>query len=110
MSANLLAETDLSLTQTAQGKMAELITQIEDDIAGNSVLPAQFTIDSVDASYVCETASGVAPAYRTSPMPVATVDATVTMQFPLGHLFGIFDNSFTSITTHVADQARIFGQ
>jgi iron-sulfur cluster insertion protein len=34
MSANLLAETDLSLTQTAQGKMAELITQIEDDIAG----------------------------------------------------------------------------
>lgn len=34
MGANLLSETDLNLTQTAQGKMAELITQIEDDIAG----------------------------------------------------------------------------
>ncbi len=31
---NILSETDLTLTQTAQGKMAELITQIEDDIAG----------------------------------------------------------------------------
>lgn len=31
---NLLSETDLTLTQNAQGKMAELITQIEDDIAG----------------------------------------------------------------------------
>ena len=31
---NLLSDSDLTLTQNAQGKMAELITQIEDDIAG----------------------------------------------------------------------------
>ena len=31
---NNLSDSDLSLTQSAQGKMAELITQIEDDIAG----------------------------------------------------------------------------
>jgi iron-sulfur cluster insertion protein len=34
MSTNLLTETDLSLTETAQGKMAELLTQIEDDVQG----------------------------------------------------------------------------
>ncbi|OOZ43052.1 HesB/IscA family protein [Solemya elarraichensis gill symbiont] len=34
MSTNLLTETDLSLTETAQGKMAELFTQIEDDVQG----------------------------------------------------------------------------
>jgi iron-sulfur cluster insertion protein len=31
---NLLSNSDLSLTETAQGKMSELLTQIEDDIAG----------------------------------------------------------------------------
>jgi Flp pilus assembly protein TadG len=89
---------------------ATLKTMIEKDVSGNSVLPVQFTVDSVDASYACETATGGAPAYRTSPMPVATVDATVTMQFPLGRSFSLFGSSYTSITTHVVDEARIFGQ
>lgn len=31
---NILSENELSLTETAQGKMSELMTQIEDDIAG----------------------------------------------------------------------------
>ena len=31
---NLLSDSDLTLTQNAQGKMAELMTQIEDDITG----------------------------------------------------------------------------
>ena len=31
---NILSNSDLSLTETAQGKMSELMTQIEDDIAG----------------------------------------------------------------------------
>ena len=34
MSANVLTESDLSLTETAQGKMAELFTQIEEDVKG----------------------------------------------------------------------------
>lgn len=34
MSENILTETDLSLTETAQGKMAELFTQLEDDVQG----------------------------------------------------------------------------
>ena len=31
---NFLSESDLTLTESAQGKMAELMTQIEDDITG----------------------------------------------------------------------------
>lgn len=31
---NILSDNELSLTETAQGKMSELMTQIEDDIAG----------------------------------------------------------------------------
>lgn len=31
---NILSDVDLSLTATAQGKMSELMTQIEDEIAG----------------------------------------------------------------------------
>ena len=34
MSANMMNESDLSLTDSAQGKMAELFTQLEDDVQG----------------------------------------------------------------------------
>lgn len=34
LESNHLNETDLNLTQTAQGKMAELFTQVEDEIQG----------------------------------------------------------------------------
>jgi iron-sulfur cluster insertion protein len=34
LESNHLNETDLTLTQTAQGKMAELFTQVEDEIQG----------------------------------------------------------------------------
>ncbi len=104
---------DIRICQTGgslDGYEATLKTMIEEDLSGASVLPVQFTIDSVDASYACMAATGGAPAFLNSPMPLATVDATVTMQLPLGHLFSTFGGRLTSVTTHVADQARIYGQ
>lgn len=90
---------------------ATLTTMIEKErLTDTSVLPAQFAIDSVTASYACPEAPGTETwEYRTPEIPLATVSAQVTMQFPLGHLFSIFGSSFTSVTTTVSDDARIFG-
>ncbi|SIS82547.1 Flp pilus assembly protein TadG [Roseivivax lentus] len=83
---------------------AQLRTMIETDRAGNSVLPKQVTVDTVTASHAC-----VAGTFRVSPAPVATVSAQVTMQMPLGALFGIFGNPMSSVTTDISNSARIFG-
>jgi hypothetical protein len=92
------------------GYQATLKTMIEKDRGNTSVLPAQFVVDSVAATYACPEAPGTETwDYRTPELPLATVSAQVTMQFPLGHLFSIFGSSFTSVTTTVSDDARIFG-
>jgi len=90
---------------------ATLKTMIEEErINSTSVLPAQFVVDSVAATYACpEAPSGETWDYRTPEIPLATVSAQVTMQFPLGHLFSIFGSSLSSVTATVSDDARIYG-
>lgn len=92
------------------GYQATLKTMIETDRSGGSVMPAQLVVDSVTATYACPDApSTVTWDYRTPEIPLATVSAQVTMQFPLGHLFALFGSSLGSVTTTVSDDARIFG-
>ncbi|MFT4706189.1 MAG: Flp pilus assembly protein TadG [Reinekea sp.] len=83
---------------------AILKTMIEKDRSANSVLPSQFTVTSVAATHTC--VSGV---YRTSPAPVATVSAQISVQFPMGFVFGMFGTELTPLTTTVTNSSRIFG-
>jgi len=78
---------------------------VENDISGGSLLVPLVSLNSVTTSLTC-----VAGTYRISPAPVATVTANVTVQFPFGAVFGLFGNSFTSVTTNISDQVRVFGQ
>lgn len=84
---------------------AMLKAMIENDRSANTVLPSQFTVTSVSATYTC-----VSGSYRTSPAPVATVAAQISVQFPMGFLFGLFGHPLSPLTTTVSDSSRIFGQ
>lgn len=100
-----IAPIDICLTGgSLSGYEATLKTMIENDRSGTPVLPKQMTVDTVTATYSC-----VAGTYRTSPAPVATVAAQVTLQFPLGFVLDIFSARITKLTTTVADSARIYG-
>jgi Flp pilus assembly protein TadG len=101
-----VAPVDICLTGGSLGHHeAALKSMIENDRAGTSVMPRQVTVNSVTATYAC-----VSGTYRTSPAPVATVAAQVTVQFPLGFALDIFSASISSVTTTVADSSRIYGQ
>ena len=54
--------------------------------------------------------SCVSGTYRVSPAPVGRVTANVTIQFPMGGVLDLFGSALSSVTTDVADNARIFGQ
>lgn len=82
-----------------------LKNRIENNRASNSVLPSQFSVTSVSATFVC-----VSGSYRTSPAPVATVSASIDVQFPFGTLFGFLGTDMTSLQTSVSNSTRIFGQ
>ncbi|MCB1337286.1 MAG: pilus assembly protein [Maritimibacter sp.] len=89
---------------------ADLRDRVRYDRSSVNLLPVQFTVNSVGATYACEDAPSTETwEYRTPEIPLATVTANVTMQFPLGHLFSLFGPRYTSITTDVSDDARIFG-
>ncbi|SDZ50902.1 TadE-like protein [Jannaschia faecimaris] len=81
----------------------DLKTRIETDRSDNSVLPSQFAVTGVDATYAC-----VPGDFRTSPAPVATVAAQISVQFPLGFLFGIFGNELDPFSATVSGSSRIF--
>ena len=64
------------------------------------------TVDDVTARIDC-----LSGPYRTDPAPVSTVTAALTIDIPLGPIFGFFGNALpTSVCTAVADQARVYGQ
>ena len=78
---------------------------VSNDMAGNGMFPATVTLNSVTLSHTCVTGT-----YRTSPAPVAAVSANLTIQFPMGFIFGWFGSSLNTATTTVQDQSRIIGQ
>ena len=87
------------------GYNAMLKNIVEKDITGASIFPSSVTINSVTASLAC-----IAGTYRTSPAPVATVTANMTINLPMASVFSLFGNSLPAITISFSDQSRIFGQ
>lgn len=98
--------TDICVTgDSVAGLATSLKNIVENDLAGNALFPVDVTINSVTPSYNC-----VAGTYRVSPAPVGVVSASVTMQFPLAGITEMFGGGFSSVTTTVTDQSRVFGQ
>ncbi|CUH42752.1 TadE/TadG family type IV pilus assembly protein [Ruegeria atlantica] len=91
------------------GSVAGLTTTlkeiVEDDKDDNGLFPQSITVNSVTPSLVC-----VSGTYRVSPAPVGTVNANITIQFPMGGLLSLFGSGLSSVTTDVSDTTRIFGQ
>lgn len=86
------------------GYTTTLTSQVRNDISGTGVFAPLVTVNSVTPSHAC-----VIGTYRVSPAPVATVTANVTITFPFGSLFSLFGSTIPSVTTNVADSARIIG-
>jgi Flp pilus assembly protein TadG len=78
---------------------------VRDDMAGSGMFPTTVVLNSVTLSHSCVTGT-----YRTSPAPVASVNASLTVQFPMGFLFGWFGDELVTITRTVQDESRIIGQ
>ena len=100
-----IAPVDICPSGSVAGYATKLRDIIEDDIGGNGLFPPLVTVNSVTPSVAC-----VPGSYRTDPAPIATVSASLTISFPLGSIFGLFGVALTSVTTTVADSARIYGQ
>jgi len=87
----------------------QLVTIVETSgrIAGaGRIFTDRVTVNEVDASIAC-----LPGPYRTDPAPVTTVSADLTIDIPLGPVFGFFGNALpTTIRTTVADQSRVYGQ
>lgn len=73
-------------------------------VDGNSVLPGLVSIDSVVAEHDCEPGD-----FRVSPVPVARVTATVSIELPFAGIFTLAGGSVPDITTTITDTSRIFG-
>lgn len=91
------------------GSLAGYTTKATDivrhDMAGSGMFPSTVTVNSVTPSHIC-----VEGTYRTSPAPVAVVNANLTIQFPMGFIFNWFGSGLGIATTSVEDQSRIIGQ
>lgn len=81
------------------------LTQIvRDTQAGPSLFPAAVSIDAVTAALACTSGN-----FRSGPAPVATVTATLTIDYPFRGLFGLMNIDMPAVTTVVSDSARIVG-
>ncbi|MGV8988937.1 MAG: TadE/TadG family type IV pilus assembly protein [Cypionkella sp.] len=86
------------------GYSAKLKTLVVQGVTAYSVFPSDVVIGSVTPSYRCVTGS-----FRASPVAIAQVTAEVTISFPFAGIFTLVGGSRPNMTTHVTDQARVFG-
>lgn len=96
---------------TLTGYTTRLTTIIDSDLSGTGVFPptiALTTVNPVVVSHTCETAP--VGTYRIGDVPIATVRANFTIQFPMGFIFDWYGDGIGFATTAVVDQARIIGQ
>jgi len=89
---------------TLSGYNTTLKTRVESSVSGGTILLPLVTVNSVSATHTC-----VSGTYRIDPVPVATVTANMTINFPYGNIFSLFGTALTSVTTNATDRARIFG-
>ena len=81
------------------------ITQIvRDTREGNTLFPASIRVDSVTANLNC-----VAAGLRVPQTPVATVTATLSIDYPFKDVFALIGATLPDVTTTVTDSSRIFG-
>lgn len=82
-----------------------LLGIVSNNSDGTSLFPQYVTVNSVTATHTC-----VSGTYRINPTPVATVTASLTVDFPFSGITTLFGDGRTSLTATISDQARIFGQ
>ena len=82
-----------------------LLGIVSNNSGGASLFPQYVTVNSVTATHTC-----VSGSYRINPTPVATVTASLTIDFPFSGITTMFGDGRTSLTATITDQARIFGQ
>ena len=83
---------------------ARLTEIVRETRSGETLFPTAITIEGVSATLVCSSSS-----YRGGQAPVASVTATLRIDYPFSGLFGLVNVSLEPITTVVTDQARIIG-
>jgi Flp pilus assembly pilin Flp len=88
------------------GWNGQLFQIVGTSITGDAVFPAAITLTGVTASLDCPGALGL----RQAVVPVATVTANLSMQFPMTAVFRLGGGTgWGTITTSVAEEARIYG-
>jgi Flp pilus assembly protein TadG len=88
------------------GSLAYLNTTVL-DMVRQGTMPGAVTVTGVQVGYTCESSPSVA--YRTGEVPVATVRADLTIEFPLAGLFRLVGGDRGTVNTSVTDQTRIHG-
>lgn len=86
------------------GLNATLADIVSQDQTGNSHFPSAITISGVVASYTCPAGN-----FRSGSAPIATVTATITIQYPFANVFVFSGGDLSSKTTSVSDQVRVYG-
>lgn len=91
------------------GQVGAVTTIVNDDLGNattTTVFPSTVTVNSVTPSLTCDTSG----AYRNGDVPIITVTANLTLQFPFSFAWNWFGSGLGSATFNIADQARVFGQ
>jgi len=87
------------------GYANQLTTMVRQGGGTVSIFPASVSLDSLTPSYRCVTGT-----YRGGvDVPVAQVSTVITINFPFGGIFTLVGASRATLTTRLADQARIYG-
>ena len=86
------------------GYSGNLMTIVTQSIDGTTIFPTGITVNSVIPTLTCT--SG---AFRVNPAPVVQVSASITVNFIFGAVFSFSGGSFTSVTTTISDQSKVFG-
>ena len=95
---------------TAGGSLAgwnnDLFTMVDTSLTGASIFPAGITLTGVTANLGCRADLNL----RQTEVPVVTVTANLTMQFPMTAVFRLAGgDGWGTINTSVVEQARIYG-
>jgi len=88
------------------GMNAALLAMVSTSTGGGGVFPAGVTVTGVTTSLNCATN---VPAYRGGQVPVATLSATLTIQFPFSGIFQLVGGNLGTVNTTVTDSTRIHG-
>jgi Flp pilus assembly protein TadG len=88
------------------GWNGQLTTIVNSSITGAAIFPDGITLNGVTATLACPDHLDL----RQDQVPVATVTADLTMQFPFSAVFRLAGgDGWGTINTSIAEEARIFG-